>query len=171
MHPLDPVQVGTRQLAEHPQAKIGDEAMAEIGNGHVGDIFRHGLDDRYEHDRRRDPVDHLRVFGDEHVVGGSLNEERDGAGGRGGQKHGEEGDGKQPEPGPQMLAPDAKGDVLGGIVDLELVGAPRDRSCVPEQMVFQAIPRFWRPSPAGTPRLLARAGRAPEGEKAQALKP
>ncbi len=49
---------------------------------------------------------------------------------------------KEPEPGPQMLAPDADHDLAGRIVDLELVGAPRDRACVPEQLVFQAIPRF-----------------------------
>ena len=29
-----------------------DEAMAEIGDGDVGDIFRHGLDDGHRHDRR-----------------------------------------------------------------------------------------------------------------------
>ncbi len=39
MHRLDPVQIGARQLGEHLQAKIGDEAMAEIGDGDVGDIF------------------------------------------------------------------------------------------------------------------------------------
>ena len=76
-------------LREHLQAQIGDEAVAEIGDGDVGDVFRHGLDDRHDHDRRGDPVDHLRVLGDEHVVGGPLNEERDGAGRGGGQKHGE----------------------------------------------------------------------------------
>ena len=89
MYLLDPVQIGARQLGEHLQAEIGDEAMAEIGDGHVGDIFGHGLDDGHDNDRRGDPVDHLLILGDEHIVGGSLNKERDGAGGGGGQQHGQ----------------------------------------------------------------------------------
>ena len=88
MGPLNPVEVGARELPEHLQTKIGNEAMAEIGDGDVADIFRDGLDDGHDDDRPGDPVDHLRVLGDEDVVGGSLNEERDGAGGGGGQKHG-----------------------------------------------------------------------------------
>ncbi len=50
MHGLDPAQIGARELGEHLHAQIGDEAVAEIGDGDVGDIFGDRLDDR--HDRR-----------------------------------------------------------------------------------------------------------------------
>ncbi len=145
MHFLDPIQVGASQLGEHLQAKISDETMAEIGDGDVSHIFRDRLDDRHHHDGGDDPVDHLLVLGDEYIVGGPLDEEGDGAGSRRRQQHGDHGDGQQPDPRPQMLAPDAPHDLPGRIVDLKLVGAARDRVCVPEQLVVQAIsPVFWR---------------------------
>jgi hypothetical protein len=38
-----------------------------------------------------------------------------------------------------MFAPNARDDLPGRVVDLELVGAARDRVCVPEQLIVQAI--------------------------------
>ena len=142
MHCLDEAQIGAGEPREHLDAEIGDEAVAEIGDGDVGDIFGDRLDDGHHHDCGGDPVDHALVLGDEHVVGRPLNEEGDGAGGRGGEDHGQRGEQEQAEAGPQMLPPDAQEDLGGRVLDLELVGAPRDRAHVPEQLIFQAFPRF-----------------------------
>ena len=90
MHRLDPAQIGARELGEHLDAQIGDEPVAEIVHRDVGDIFGDRLDDGHDHDGAGDPVDHLLVLADEHVVGGPLDEEGDGAGGCRGQQHGEE---------------------------------------------------------------------------------
>ncbi len=110
-----------------------------------------------------DPVDHVRVLGDEHVVGGPLDEEGDGAGGRRGEQHGERSDHQQPEARAQMLPPDAPDDVAGRVMDLELVGAPGDRARVSEELVFQAFPRFLRPRRSRIARVpfLARGKRRP----------
>ena len=77
------------ELGKHLDAEIGDEAVAEIGDGDVGHIFGDGLDDGDDHDRGGDPVDHLLVLRHEHVVGGLLDDEGDGAGGRRREQHGE----------------------------------------------------------------------------------
>ena len=89
MHRLDEGEIGGGELRKHRDAEIGDKAMAEIGDGYVGHILRDSLDDGHHHDRRGDPVDHLRVLRHEHVVGGLLDDEGDGAGGRRGEQHGE----------------------------------------------------------------------------------
>ena len=144
MHRLDPAQIGARQLGEHLNAQIGDEPIAEIIHRDVGDIFGDRLDDGHHHDGAADPVDHLLVLADEHVVGGLLDEEGYGAGGRRGQQHGDRRDQQEPDAGPEMLLPDAPDDRAGRILDLEFVRAPRDRAGVPEQLIFQAVPRFPR---------------------------
>ena len=95
MHGLDEVEIGAGELGEHRDAEIGDEAVAEIGDGDVGDIFGDRLDDGDDDDGRGDPVDHVLVLGDEHVVGGLLDDEGDGAGCRRGQDHGERGEQQQ----------------------------------------------------------------------------
>ena len=63
-----------------------------------------------------DPVDHLLVLRHEHVVGGLLDEEGDGAGGRRGEQHGEAREQQQPEARAQMLPPDAHDDLARGVV-------------------------------------------------------
>ena len=68
----------------------------------------------------------------EHVVGGPLDQEGNGAGGGRRQQHGGRGNDQEPDAGPQMLPPDAPNDLPGRILDLEFVGAPRDCACVPE---------------------------------------
>ena len=143
MDRLDPVQIGAGKPGEHLDAEIGDEAVSEIGDGDVGDIFGARFDHRHDHDGGGDPVDHLLALADEHVVGRPLDQERNGAGGGRGQQHGGRGNQQEPKAGPQMLPPDASHDLPGRVVDLELVGAPRDDVRVPEQLVFHAVPRFF----------------------------
>ena len=53
MHGLDEGEIGAGKLREHLDAEIGDEAVAEIGDGDVGHIFGDGLDDGHHHDARR----------------------------------------------------------------------------------------------------------------------
>ncbi len=143
MHRLDEAEIGAGELGEHLDAQIGDEAVAEIVHRHVADIFGDRLDDGHHHDGGGDEVDHLLVLGDEHVVGRPLDEERNGAGRGGGQDHGDAGDQQDPDPRAQMLAPDAHHDLLGRVLDLKLVPAPGDGADVPEQLIFQALPRFF----------------------------
>ena len=50
MDGLDEGEVGPGELGEHLDAKIGDEAVAEIGDGDVGHIFGNRLDDGHHHD-------------------------------------------------------------------------------------------------------------------------
>ena len=111
MHGLDEAEIGAGELGEHRDAEIGDEAVAEIGDGDVGDIFGDRLDDGDDDDGRGDPVDHLLVLGDEHVVGGLLDDEGNGAGRRCGQDHGERGKQQQAQARAQMLVPDAHDDL------------------------------------------------------------
>ena len=96
--------------------------------------------------RGGDPVDHLLVLRHEHVVGGLLDDEGDGAGGRRGKQHGEAREHQQPEARAQMLPPDAHDDFARGVVvGLEVVGtAPPGQSRVAEQLIFQALPRSRR---------------------------
>ena len=124
MHGLDEGEIGAVELRKHLDAEIGDEAVAEIGDGDVGHIFGDGLDDGHHHDRGGDPVDHLLVLRHEHVVGGLLDDEGDGAGGRRGEQHGEARKHQQPDARAQMLPPDAHDDFARGVVvGLEVVGA------------------------------------------------
>ena len=81
MDQLNPVEIGAGQPGEHLNAEIGDEAVPEIGDGDVGDIFGEGLDDSYDHDGGGDPVDHLLALADEHIVGRALDQKRYGSGG------------------------------------------------------------------------------------------
>ncbi len=141
MHGLDEAQIGARELGEHLHTQIGDEAVAEIGDGDVGDIFGDRLDQRHGEDGGRDPVDRVRVLGGEHVVRRALDEEGDGAGSRRCQQHGQRSDHEQPEARAQMLPPNAPDDVAGRVMDVELVGRPADRASVSEEMVLQAFPR------------------------------
>ena len=90
MHRLDEAEDRrSASLANIVDAEIGDEAVAEIGDGHVGDIFGDRLDDGHHYDGGGDPVDHLLVLRHEHVVGGLLDEEGNGASGRRGEDHGD----------------------------------------------------------------------------------
>ena len=132
------------ELGEHLDAQIGDEAVAEIGHGDVGDIFGDRLDDGHDHDGGGDPVDHLlRSWPTNTSSAVLLDEEGDGAGGRRGEQHGDGGEQQEPDAGAQMLPPDAHDDLARGvIVGLELVRAPRDHARVAEQLIFQALPRF-----------------------------
>ena len=142
MHRLNPAEISARELGEHLDAEIGDEPVAEIGDRDIADIFGDRLDDGHHDDGGGDEIDHLLVLGDEHVVGGLLDEERDGAGGCGGEDHRGGGDREEADARAQMLAPDAHHDLSGRVLDLELVGAPGDGAYVPEQLIFQALPRF-----------------------------
>jgi len=145
MHGLDEAQIGAGKLAKHLDAEIGDEPVAEIVHRDIADIFGNGLDHRDHNDGGGDPVDHLLVLGDEHVIGRLLDEEGNGAGSRRRKDHGERGEQQQREPWPQMLAPDAQHDRASRIFDLELVGAPGNGADVSEQLVFQYFPRFTAP--------------------------
>ncbi len=130
---LDPVEVGAGKPGEHLNAEIGDKAVPEISDGDVGDILGAGLDDGYDHDGGGDPVDHLLALADEHIVGRPLDQERYSPGGRCSEQHGGRGNQQESNARPQMLPPNAPYDLPSGIVDLELVGAPRDDVRVPEQ--------------------------------------
>jgi hypothetical protein len=99
MDRLNPAKIGLDQLVEHLQPEVGDEAVAEIGHGDIGHIFGDCLDRGDDDDRRGDPVDHVRLLGDEHVVRGALNEEGDGARGRGREQHGHRGHGQKKDVG------------------------------------------------------------------------
>jgi hypothetical protein len=144
MHRLDPAEIGLGELAEHLDAQVGDEPVAEIGHGDVGNVFGDGLQHRDDDDRGGDPDDHVLLLGDEHVVRRALDQEGDGAGGGRREQHGHGGDSQEPGARAQMLGPDALDDVQRRVIDGKLVGAPGDRACVSEYLIFQAFSRSMR---------------------------